>query len=451
MKRAMIAAALALAAGAVYWIDLKAQRIGFAMSKMVCSEMFVAGRSFEDLAANDLPFLSPATKHLSINIDEATRSVSVSIFGLGKTEMSHHPVLGCADKTARARLAAIPLDSSTVRPHAFEDVSERFPVTNKLVSSAMKDQEQTRHRAIVVLYKGELVAEHYAPGFDASVRFWSHSMAKSVNATLLSIADQQGLLSLDGGALVPEWGANDKRSRITHRHLTDMASGLDFQEDYELFFGDFFEMMLAGDTGHFAAGLDLAHTPGERWFYSSADSNLAARALALALGQQGTSTQAFAHRHLFAPLGITSAVLEFDTAGTFVGSSFMYATAMDWARLGQAYLQNGQWQGQQIIPRAWVEGIQMPLASSAGTYRHGMWLNRQEPEGRWPNLPPDTFNFDGNQAQYVAVIPSMDIVIARLGQTQPKYWRDVRRFLGELALSVTAEAAPQDALARARK
>ena len=243
-------------------------------------------------------------------------------------------------------------------------------------------------------------------------------MAKSVNAMLVAIADAQGILALDEPAVVPEWSAEDDRSAITHRHLIDMSSGLDFDEDYDPMSGEFFSMIFSGDTAHYASTKSLRHQPGEQWYYASSDSNLAARALQMSLEKHGSSIQKFAYENLFAPIGIRSAVLEVDAAGTFVGSSYVYATALDWLRLGQLVLQNGRWGSAQILPESYIAELDTPLPSSGGRYRNSIWLNRGDPQDmRFSGFPIDTRSFNGYWGQYVVVVPSKNLVMVRLGQT----------------------------------
>ena len=172
------------------------------------------------------------------------------------------------------------------------------------------------------------------------------SMAKMVTNALVGIAVQNGKLDLADKELLPEWRGNgESRRDITLDQLLRMTSGLSFNEDYEDHSSDVIQMLFVkGDKAGFAASKPLQYSPGSHWSYSGGTSNIIARIL----GQRFTEKRDYLHfprEQLFEPLGMRSAVLEPDEAGTFVGSSFMYASARDWARLGLLFLHDGVWAG----------------------------------------------------------------------------------------------------------
>jgi CubicO group peptidase (beta-lactamase class C family) len=191
--------------------------------------------------------------------------------------------------------------------------------------------------AVVAVHGGRVVAERYGPEVDAGTRLISWSTAKSVTAAAAGLLIGDGLLHLDEPVDVPEW-RRDERARITMRHLLAMTPGLRFVEDYvddtvshciDMLFG-------AGkdDVAAYAAALPLDHEPGTFWNYSSGTTNIVCRLLGAAVGGGEAGMRSFLDRRLFGPLGMASADPGFDAAGTFIGSSFLHATALDFARFG---------------------------------------------------------------------------------------------------------------------
>lgn len=197
------------------------------------------------------------------------------------------------------------------------------------------------------------------------------------------------------------------------------------------------------DAASFAASKPLACAPDECWSYSSGTSNLVARIVRRAVEEAGEDVPGFPRRELFDPLGVTSAVIETDASGTWVGSSFSLATARDWARLGQLYLQDGVWKGRRILPEGWVDYSVTPTPKAPdGIYGAHFWLNAGAPGDAssrpWPDLPSDLYRMSGYQGQSVVVVPSREAVIVRLGLSQdPSTWN-----LGELLERVLASLPP---------
>jgi CubicO group peptidase (beta-lactamase class C family) len=272
-------------------------------------------------------------------------------------------------------------------------------------------------RAIVVVRGGRFVAERYADGFDRTTPLLGWSMTKSVIAGLIGLLVKDGRLALGQSAGLTGAG----RERITIADLMSMTSGLEFNEDYGAVSDATRMLYLEPDMAAFAAGKPVAHPAGVVWSYSSGTAIILSR---LFQNAAGVDPLAFVRTRLFGPLGMTSAVIETDESGTWVGSSYMYATPRDWARYGQLLGQDGVWAGQQLLPPAYVAMMTAPVAASGGQYGHGMVWLRVSPvdtSGRTPGtpsaLPADTFWMSGHDGQFVAVIPSRQMVIVRMGLT----------------------------------
>ncbi len=314
--------------------------------------------------------------------------------------------------------------------------------------------------AFVAVQGGRIVAERYGPETDVDTTLISWSMAKSVTQALLGIQINQGLLaSTDLPAPVPEWSdSDDARAAITIDDLLKMRSGLAWTEEYvtnedagdddgDPPLSDVLEMLFGrgqADMAHFAADMPAAHPPGEEFLYSSGTSNILARLVGdLACGGDQTLTGAeraertrdFMSEVLFDPLGVRSAAPRFDDAGTFTGSSFLYATARDFARFGLLYLRDGVWDGTRLLPEGWVDAARTPHAQgedSLEMYGDHWWIYPCE----W-----GSFRASGYEGQAIVVVPGLDLVLVRLGKTPYENGND--SLLLHLAEVISAFAEPR--------
>jgi CubicO group peptidase (beta-lactamase class C family) len=278
-----------------------------------------------------------------------------------------------------------------------------------------------RTRAVVIVYDGRIVGERYAPGLGPDTPLLGWSMTKSVINALVGILVRQGRLALDHAAPIREWQSpDDPRHAVTIEHLLRMSSGLRFDEDALAPITDTVHMLLAeSDMAAYAIDTPLDDAPGSRWRYSSGTSVILARALRNVIGDDRAYLE-FPRRSLFDRIGMSSAVIETDAAGTFVGSSLMWATARDWARFGMLYLADGVWSGERILPDGWVDYTRTPApADPARRYGAHFWLD--VPDGyraTAATLPRDAFHAAGHQGQFVTIVPSRNVVIVRLGGTR---------------------------------
>jgi CubicO group peptidase (beta-lactamase class C family) len=280
--------------------------------------------------------------------------------------------------------------------------------------------------AVVVVQQGRIVVERYHGALEhfdrpptpvtADTPLLSWSMAKSVLHAVVGLLVGDGRLDLDAPVPVPEWAdPADERHAITLRQLLAMRDGLDFLEDYvddrasdtiEMLFGD-----AQSDMAHFAADRPLAAPPGTRFNYSSGTSNIISGIVARTVGP-GEAYARFLHDRLFSPLGMTSADPEFDEAGTWVGSSYLRATARDWARFGLFYLRDGVWDGSRLLPAGWVDyGRTMVTADEDGVPYGAHWW------GLAGDNPLGTFRASGYTGQSISICPPLDLVVVRLGNT----------------------------------
>ncbi|MFP4897177.1 serine hydrolase domain-containing protein, partial [Paraburkholderia sp. EG304] len=303
-------------------------------------------------------------------------------------------------------------------------------------------------RAILVVQGGAIVAERYAPGFDQNTRMLGWSATKSIMGTLVGLLVDDGVLKLDAPAPVPEWkGAGDPRGAITLRQLLTMSSGLAFVESYKPGNDSIRMLFEAGDMGALAAASPLEHAPGTFWSYSSGTTNLLSRIVFEATGGTLEGMTRFAQQRLFEPAGMRSALIEPDESGVLVGSSYAYATARDWARYGLLHLNHGQAGGKRLLSQEWLDFALTPTpVSPRPSYGAQLWLNRAEATevGRkvLQDMPPDAFMAMGHNHQIVAVIPSQDAVIVRLGWTPEGQKFDWNKHLSRIAAALAPAVEP---------
>ena len=177
------------------------------------------------------------------------------------------------------------------------------------------------------------------------------------------------------------------------------------------------------------ASRPLAAKPGTRWSYSSGTANLLSGVLRDAEGGTRETYLGFMKRELFDPIGMTSAEPEFDASGTFVGSSWVHATARDWVRFGLLMLRGGVWDGRRILPEGWVDFMRTP--QPGGVYGAMTWLNTRIPK-RLPTIPADAFMASGHRGQVLAMVPSKDLVVVRFGRTGYDQYDALYEWIGEV-------------------
>jgi len=313
------------------------------------------------------------------------------------------------------------------------------------------DRTMGETRAIVVLQNGRPVIERYAPGYGPGNRFISWSMAKSVTSTLLGQLVAAGRLDLDAPAPVPVWHRDpaDPRRRITLRHLVHMSSGLRHSEVEPVADADTNRALFSDRSDDNAAAAEAAplqYAPGTRYQYSTLTTIILDDIIVRTIAPGATTPvarraamQAYLHDSLVVPSGMASLVCEYDAAGTMLGGSFCHATARDWARFGQMYLDNGVVAGKEVVPATWVAFVRTEAPTNPA-YGGQFWLNHpRATEGR-PALfpaqgPADLYSAIGHLGQYVMVAPSKHLVVVRLGKTQDDARGDLLPTLGALVNS----------------
>ncbi len=411
-------------------------------AKILASWIFASGRVIDVRRADEVGSDSYwPMRLLHARVDHEERSVTVSLAGLWPRTATYRPGAGATlaappdaaglveDAPSRALLRQ-PADGFTggaaaIQGRAAAAVAPEnhgWPMLQRVVASAFAEPDPTRlrrTRAIVVVRDGRVILERYAPNFHAGIRFPGWSMTKSVLSALVGILVGEGRLSLEDQMLLPHWRSPDPRATIRLEDLLRMRSGLKFSEVYSDLTSDVIEMLFnRADAAAYAAAQPLTAAPGTVWSYSSGTTNILSAIVRRAVGE--AEYPGWPRRVLFDPLGMTTAIIEPDRSGTFVGSSFMLATAREWARFGQLYLQQGAWEGRQIVPEAWVRFSTSPTPESPQQIYGAHWWLGLQPElgGSTPParlIPRDAFFALGHEGQTLTVIPSLQLVVVRLG------------------------------------
>ena len=454
-RSAILLIASALLTGAVFAIDRGLETLGIAVAykaRMLCSGLFVADRQAKAVLAElEIDDLAPL-RYIKTDVDYSEGVVIASALGLVKRRAATRGAMGCAliprgmprwkFQYASVRDTVGPIASmATEVPGAPVDDGVRRAL-EPVLAGAFTEPDSAhlrRTQAVVIMQHGRIVAERYAPGITSNTRLLGWSMTKSVMNALVGILVREGRLSLDHPVRLREWNSpGDPRGQITMRHLLHMSSGLRLTEVMNSLRSDVIRMLLASDDmAAFVASRKLVAAPGSRWAYASGTSVIIARVIR-DLFNNDTLYIRFPREALFDRIGMSSAIMETDAAGTFVGSSLMYATARDWARFGQLYLNDGMWNGERILPEGWVDFTRTPApADSNRAYGAHFWLGVPSDPGEPVSALTDgALQAAGHEGQYLTIIPSHDAVIVRLGRTrygdawdQVAFVRDVMRVL----------------------
>jgi len=391
-------------------------------AKYLCSAVFVSGREQAEVEAMDLHF--SFIKYTKSKVDFQDSSVTTS-FLWGKSKAIYRKGFGAtllrgvsegdlrkikfptALATANQDTIAWPMGNLMPKKGSATDTIKLERIAEKL----MDDEGYNGHAfAFMVAHKGIPVVEAYQPQFNAQTRFLSWSMAKSFTNTLSGIMVKDGKWDINQPVNLPEWQA-DERKNITINNLLQMQSGLRWNEDYGNR-SDVTQMLYCeNDFAKFTYDQPFTFPAGSHWYYSSGSVNVVNFLMRKTIGNDNEYYQ-FAQSRLFNKIGMADAVFEVDASGTQVGSSYIYATARDYARFGMLYLQDGVFNGERILPEGWVKYTTTPASDSDGKYGSLFWLNRSK---YYPAAPEDMYSCNGHDGQQIFIIPSKELVIVLVG------------------------------------
>lgn len=441
------------------WPSDDAEPAEFAMAmnaKILCSGIWVQGRDPEVHATADLRRFDHFSwgNDFSYEIDEERRRVTFSAPGQPDRVAQYNGDQGCSILPRGADGVYFtpsevgqewPLAEWERWPTGDRLSDERLPAEvdadalNAALDYAIGNHEHGQNtRAVVVVYKGRIIGERYAPGIRRDMPHLSWSQGKSVTAALIGVLVEQGELSVEDPAPVAEWSdPDDPRSAITILDLLRMSSGLDFNN-----YGLGNANSLSTENHHFriyfdgidvfrhAVSFPLEAEPGARWEYLNSDPLTLGKIVRETVEARGDDYHAFPWTGLFDRIGIKNAVLETDAWGNFILTGYDYMSARDWARFGLLHLDDGMWEGQRILPEGWAELVSSPApAHPSDGYGGLFWLNAG---GAYDRMPPDAYWPAGFMGQNTVIIPSRDMVIVRLGPSPGGFAPYLNKVVGDI-------------------
>ena len=395
-------------------------------AKSVASAHFLDNRNLEiiEKTDNNIPLIDLAKN----TIDEKLKFATAAVYGLKERKAIYREGLGATlinEEFDSSKPYTIPnrINLKNNLPYPYGNLEPKdtifstidYKKLNSAVANAFdkKGFEDKRTRAVVVLYKGKLIAEKYIDGFDKNSKILGWSMTKSLTATYFGILQKQGKIDINKPAPIEAW-QKDERAIITINDLLHMNSGLEWEENYETICDATKMLFQAKDMGKVQMEKPAKFPPNLHWNYSSGTTNLLSKILRNRFKTHQEYVD-FWYASLIDKIGMNSMLVETDMAGNFVGSSYGWATARDWAKFGQLYLNKGNWNGEQLFDESWAKYVATPTNTSNGKYGAHFWLNAN---GDFPNLPKDFYRCSGYQGQMVAIFPSQDLVVVRMGLSE---------------------------------
>jgi CubicO group peptidase (beta-lactamase class C family) len=407
------------------------------ISHNLCSAVFVTGLDAEQAYAESLaprPGMGLINWAVRYDVDPTRRQVTTTVAGGFESRAVYRDRLGCLIvRGAEPEDSAVPRDDAVESPPSVPALPEIAgsavvePSDERLraaLERAFLERDRPPYRwtkAVVIVHDGRVIAERYAPGYDVDTPLLGYSATKSVMSALVGILVRQGRLSVEQPAPVAAWSQpDDPRHTITIDHLLRMTSGLALDETDSPLSPVARMLYLERDMAAYAESVGLEARPGSTWNYSSGNTLILSGIIRDTIGGHTTEVRRFAQRELFAPLGMRQVTLEFDATGTPVGSTYMLAPARDWVRFAMLYLNDGVVGGRRLLPEGWVRYSTTPTLDTG--YGAGFWTNRVAGHIPWssvlwsiPGAPRDSFYARGLLGQYVVVVPSQRLVVARFG------------------------------------
>jgi CubicO group peptidase (beta-lactamase class C family) len=399
-------------------------------AKVICSAVFITGLDPDFAAEHVGYFTAPPEERKKLGkpaIDRSLKVVHIPIPGGDRRTAKYVGDQGCVTLPA----GATSLHFTPVQLKRLSSAEQqKSPLPREVDAEKVKraidaafDPAGAMTAAFVVTWRGRVIGERYAPGISASTPLESWSMGKSLTATLLGILIKQGIYDLRQPAPIPEWKDKyDPRAKITIADILHMSSGLRIRApqdpDYDPAgaYPDHLYLYTGGmNSFRYAATRPLQWPPGTVGRYRNTDPVLANYLVRLGVEKLKQEYLSFPQRALFDKIGIRTMVMETDPYGNFLTQGYEYASARDWAQLGNLYLRDGVWNGERILPEGFVKFVSTlaPAWKADGRPIYGgfFWLNG---DGRFA-VPKDAYYMAGAGGQYTLIVPSHELVVARLG------------------------------------
>ncbi|MGH7554349.1 MAG: serine hydrolase domain-containing protein [Longimicrobiales bacterium] len=423
----------------------------------LCNGIFTSGRTIDQVYAQELDGMGEMVPQSRVTVDQRVKAVAVGVGGndhVPAMRSAFREGFGCVvmapdqsfddiDKLPILKTPPLPGDAATI-PWPNGDRVEKKALPSNVSAAALDAAgnwalDRVAHGghqgqvtlSLLVVHRGDIVYERYAPGFSMNTRTRTWSTAKSITSTLVGIAVARGLLALDKPlpfAWLPdeEQTAPDPRKKITLRNVLNMSTGLyPVDDEYEEAIGSHLSYFGGWNASYHARDRGMISEPGTVFNYENYDTLLGVLALRAVLGDEKTYHE-FPRSALFDKIGMRNTMPGVDRFGNYILSSQVYTNARDLARLGLLYLNRGKWGSEQILPESWVDFVRTPAPTTRATgnqYGGHWWL---VPDNR-TDLPQDAYSTSGARGQFTIVVPSYDLVIVRRGLD----WRQGGRGLSQ--------------------
>lgn len=417
--------------------DVPEVATGF-VANVICSETFVSGldpkRNLAE-TTDAMPGAGPITWAMDTKVDRQRKDVTVTLFGFGRSHAVYREGVGCTlehgEALADGRLSPLKPQAALLPEIAGPGlVAPQSPQLAAALDRAFAEPAEApfRHtRAVVVMKDDRIVAERYADGIGTDTPLLGFSATKSVISALIGILVREGRLTRDQPVPIAAWqNPDDPRHAITVdellRHTAGLALGSSLQASPASVLEPVNRMkFMESDMAAFAERAPLESAPGRVWNYHDGNYLILSHLIRNAAGGRAADVMRFAREELFGPLGMRNVVMQFDAAGTPEGSGAMMASARDWARFGQLYLDDGVAGGKRILPEGWVRYSASPTPHAWVGIGAGFWTNLGDSFGAHYRVehgwPRDAFFAKGTIGQYVIIVPSQRLVIVRLGRS----------------------------------
>lgn len=430
-KSILVLLLLAVLGYGIYYCWFSFPIISGYSAKNACSCAFIQGRTKESINKEELGSFPLSLG--SIEIDYSDSSVTGSVYGMAKRKAIYRSGFGCtlvnglSETVVRSQKFAVPAfgkvpDTSWDAEKPTDSLTINKQKLEAAIATAFQPQYNDKPvgtKAVLIVHGNRIIAEKYASGYDQNSMFLGWSMAKSVTAALIGILVKQGKLDPSQPAPVAAWRqVKDGRQEIRTEDLLQQTSGLDFRENYSSYSNATNMLFNKGDMAGYTEGLPLKAKAGTEFYYSSGNSNILSGIIRSTEGEK--EYHLFPYTELFHKIGMNHTLMEPDASGNFVGSSYIWASARDYARFGMLYLNDGMWKGERILPEGWVKrSVTPPSANRLKNYGYQFWLNginENDPSQKeFPWAPDDLYYADGYGGQRIYIIPSKQLVAVRLG------------------------------------
>ncbi|MFK7865456.1 MAG: serine hydrolase domain-containing protein [Pseudohongiellaceae bacterium] len=426
-----------------YWQPQRAMVRRGQQAVFMCNGLFTGGRTLEQVFAQELAFLPDpigTPDGGDYTVDRERRAVEVgepgavptmrAVFreGIGCVILPPDQTLEDTDQLPELTLAMPSGDPADI-PWPQGDLVDSKSLPSNVDEQALlaasdwafdRDTPEQDTLSLLVVYKGEIIHERYAPGIEMTTRTRTWSTAKSIASALIGMLVDDGRLALDeplGFDWYPENRSSetDPRQNITLRHVLNMSSGLETIDNrgMEYATGSGLSYWAGASSVAGARSRALIREPGSYWDYENYDTLLGVYAMKRALGGEKAYAE-FPRKALLDKIGMRNTLVSTDRFGDFILSSQVYTNARDLARFGLLYLNGGIWNGERLLSEEWIEFSHTPAPATVGRGSHyggQFWL---VPEGR-DDVPKDAYSTNGNRGQYTIIVPSEDLVVVRRG------------------------------------